>query len=93
MSEAYCDVCNNIFKKRHPNQKRCSKECMQVAFGLYQEEYRLNGKRKKTAQKKKTEKKSKFTPVNEFIKQHYEETGELLSYGKAVVLMERKKKR
>ena len=36
---------------------------------------------------------AKFSPVNAYIKQHYEETGEWLSYGKEVVLLEQKKGR
>ena len=89
MKEVYCDVCNTLFVTNNPRQKRCSQECMRAAFKLMSKRYQEKKKREKEIEKAKA-KESKFAPINDFIKQHYAETGELLTYGKAVVIMERR---
>ena len=76
--------CDREFKPKHFNQVYCCIEC------------RMDDKKWKARQKrlrKTIDTTAKFSPVNAYIKQHYEETGEWLSYGKAVVLMEQKKGR
>lgn len=90
MKERRCDVCGSWFIPEHKNQKRCSRECSAVAFAWVQPDYETRQARLKIKQARKRQDK-KFTPVEEFIQRHYVETGKLLSYGKAVVLMERKR--
>jgi hypothetical protein len=76
--EHICQCCGRVFIAKAPVAKFCSQECRDCIKGI-----------RKTAEKVKAHTKSKFAPVNEFIKKHYEETGVYLTYGKAVVLMER----
>ena len=76
--------CEREFTPRHVNQKYCCAKCRVLATKWAERQKRL----------RKTEDTSvMFNPVFEFIKKHREETGELLSYGKAVLLMEMKKGR
>jgi hypothetical protein len=76
--------CEREFKPRHGGHKFCCRECRE-AFTLW------NAREQR--RRKTVDTTARLRPVFAFIKQHQEETGELLSYGKAVLLMELKKGR
>ena len=78
--EKKCLYCDAEYTPKTILQKFCCGDCRE----LYE---------KANRKKKVVDPTAKFKPVMEFIKQHYEETGEYLNYGKAVVLMEQQKKR
>lgn len=74
--------CDREFKPRQYTQIYCCPECRKAAKKLEAQQKKL----KKTADNT-----AKFKPVFEFIKKHHEETGELLSYGKAEALIQLRK--
>lgn len=77
--ECYC--CGATYVATSPAQKYCCKECQRLGKENNIEAW---------SQRVREEMKAKFAPVDEFAKKHYEETGEYLTYGKAVLLMEKK---
>ena len=81
--EDECLCCGATYIATSPTQKYCCKECQKLT---------KDNNIEKWSQRVRTETEARFAPVNEFVKRHYEETGEFLTYGKAVVLMERKEK-
>lgn len=74
--------CERLFKPRHGGHKFCCSECRE-AYTVWEAKEKRRRKTVDTA--------AKFRPVFAFIKKHHEETGELLSYGKAEALMRLKK--
>lgn len=78
--ERICKFCGLRYTPRHVSQKFCCKDCRkQAQKEAYQEK----------AHPKYSDPNEKFKPVFDFIKKHYEETGEHLKYGQAVLLMEK----
>ena len=74
---AYCEI---EFTPKTTVQRFCCAACREA----YERENR---------KKKKEDPIAKFKPVMDFIQNHYEETGVLLSYGKAEALIMLKKQK
>ena len=76
--------CSNMFVPRRSNQKYCCMKCSKTA---HNDSRYL--RRKKPEQTSYTNK-AAWDEVNAFIKRYKEETGKFLTYGKAVLLMEKR---
>lgn len=72
--------CSREFLPKREGQKFCCGDCRREWF---KENYR------KKEEPQPVDPNEKFKPVFDFIKKHYEETGEYLQYGDAVLLMEK----
>ncbi len=85
-----CCSCGATFEG-HPNAMYCSDECRRLGKKKSSIRNYHRNKSKPKAEKRPAKLQKKSVTVNDvlqWIQQHYERTGVLLSYGKAVTIME-----
>lgn len=96
MVEVACKICGKIFLARSTQYSYCSQVCRRRGL---QERNVAYLRRKRQEEKRVCEPQRKSAPsmsvhaVIVWIRKHYEKTGVLLSYGKAVAKIEQEKGR
>lgn len=90
-AEIKCEICGKIFIARMARYKYCSDECRKEAI---REKNRYSWHQKERARKSKRRAPREGMSVHEvivWIREYYEKTGVMLSYGKAVAKIEKEK--
>lgn len=81
-----CKMCGNEFYSKHKFRSYCSDECRQEGFVISQKDAWLN---RRCAKRKAPPSKS-ISDVIAFANEYKKTHGRYISYGKAVLLMEKK---
>ncbi len=88
--EMTCRLCGRRFSARSNRCAYCSPECKRQGKRETNRVYQLRRQAKAARQAgRRSSPKWSFAEITAWIQRHYEETGELLSYGKAVCRLER----
>lgn len=78
--------CFNLFEPKRKNHRYCCLKCGEEAHNAFRKQRALKLKQENQRQQRA------WDEINAFMKRYTEGTGRIISYGKAVPLMEREKR-